>query len=144
MQLDDAASDEPQVPPVTAKSPALTPPMFAPVSVIDPVVALLFTVRFNVFDAVWYTLAKTSFVADSDSGTVAIALNETVYGPSGSGLSVTVKVADSTPTAVGAKVTITEQAVLAASVEVQVPPVTLKSPALAPPKPSLSETALLW
>ena len=53
-----------QLPPVTAKSPALTPPMFAPVSVIDPLVALLFTVRFNVLDAVWYTLAKTSFAAD--------------------------------------------------------------------------------
>ena len=93
---------------------------------------------------VWYTLAKTNLVADSDSGTVAIALNETVYGPSGSVLSVTVKVADSIPTAVGAKVTITEQAVLAASVEVQVPPVTLKSPAFGPLKPSLSETALVW
>ena len=74
---------------------------------------------------------------------MASAVNETVYGPSGSGLSVTVMVADSVPVAVGAKVTISEQDALAASVEVQVPPVTLKSPELGPLKPSLSETGLV-
>jgi hypothetical protein len=88
-------------------------------------------------------LPKTSFVADKDSGTVADAVNETGYGPSGSELSVTVIVADSVPTAVGAKVTINVHTALAASVEVQVPPVTLKSPGLAPVKPSLSETELV-
>jgi len=49
-------------------------------------------------------------------------------------------VADSSPTAVGAKVTISEQDDAAPKVIVQVPPVTLKSLALPPVKPSLSET----
>src|SRR5208337_1093333 len=72
-----------------------------------------------------------------------VAVRLTWYGPSGSGLSVTVSVADSAPTTVGAKVTISVQTVLAASVEVQVPPVTLKSPAFGPLKLSLSETELV-
>ena len=53
VQLDEAASEPPQLPPVTAKSPALAPPMFVPVSVIGPLVALLLTVMFSVFEAVW-------------------------------------------------------------------------------------------
>ena len=88
-------------------------------------------------------MPKTSFVADRDSGTVAAAVNETAYEPSGSGLSVTVMDPDSVPTAVGAKVTISVQTDVAPNIDVQVPPVTLKSPALGPLKPSLSETGLV-
>ena len=146
MQLDDAASVPVQVPPpVTAKSPELAPPMPVPVKVIGPLVAWLVTVMLSVLEAVSWTLPKTSFVADRDSGMVANAVNETVYpdGLSGSGLSVTVMVADSAPIAVGANVTISVQTEVFASVEVQVPPVTLKSPGLGPLKPSLSETELV-
>jgi len=39
VQIDDAASVPPQFPPVTAKSLALIPPKFVPVSVIGPLVA---------------------------------------------------------------------------------------------------------
>jgi len=46
-------------------------------------------------------------------------------------------VADSEPIAVGMKVTVKEQAAFAASVEVQVPLVMLKSAAFGPLKPSL-------
>ncbi len=56
MQLDDAASDPlgiGQFPPVTAKSPALAPPMLVPVRVIGPLVALLVTVTLSVLEAVW-------------------------------------------------------------------------------------------
>jgi hypothetical protein len=65
-----------------------------------------------------------------------------VYGPSGSGLSVIVIVAASVPSAAGAKDTVREQVDKAASVGVvvQVPPVTEKSPALAPVNCSLSVT----
>ena len=66
-----------------------------------------------------------------------------MYGRSVSGLSVTVMVADSVPIAIGAKVTINVQTDVFASVEVQVPPVTLKSLAFGPVKPSLSETGLV-
>jgi hypothetical protein len=51
-------------------------------------------------------------------------------------------VADSEPIEVGIKVTVSEQVAFAAKVEVQVPPVMLKSPAFGPLKPSLSETDL--
>jgi hypothetical protein len=56
VQLDDAANDAPQLPPVTAKSPALPPPMVAPVSVIGPLVARLLTVMLSGLDAVCATL----------------------------------------------------------------------------------------
>ena len=52
VQLDDAASAPLQLPPVTLKSPGLTPPTLAPVNVIDPVAALFVTVTFTVFEAV--------------------------------------------------------------------------------------------
>ena len=45
---------------------------------------------------------KANVVAKMDSGIVSTAVNETGYGPSVSGLSVTVIAADSVPIAVGA------------------------------------------
>jgi len=52
VQLDKAANELPQLPPVTAKSPGLAPLMLVPVSVIDPPAALLLTVMSTVFEAV--------------------------------------------------------------------------------------------
>ncbi len=74
------------------------------------------------------------------AGIVGPVLSATVCGPSGSGLSVTVIVAASVPSTLGANDTVIVQAVDAARVEVQVPPVTEKSAPLVPLKPSLRVT----
>ena len=74
------------------------------------------------------------------AGMVGPVLSATEYGLNGSGLSETDNVADSVPSAPGANVTVIEHVLLAARIEVQVPPVIEKSAALVPPKLSLRLT----
>lgn len=63
-----------------------------------------------------------------------------MYGLNGSGLSATAIVADSVPSTLGEKLTIIEHEPAAASVVVQVPPLTVKSAAFGPLKLSLRLT----
>ena len=87
------------------------------------------------------TLANARVGGATVAGIVGPVVSATVCGPSGSGLSETVSVADSVPSTPGANDTVIVQAFDAARVEVQVPPpVTEKSLALLPLKPSLSVT----
>lgn len=86
------------------------------------------------------TLANRKLAGMTVAGIVGPVVIAMLYGPSGSGLSVTVKVAVSVPSTPGAKDTLSVQVLEAASVEVQVPPVTEKSAALGPPKASLNDT----
>ena len=78
------------------------------------------------------------------AGIVDPVLSATVDGLSGSGLSATVSVADSVPSTPGLNVTVIVHEVLAASVEVQVPPVIEKSAAFVPLKLSLRLTGWVW
>ena len=86
------------------------------------------------------TLAKARVGGVTVAGIVGPVLSATVCGPSGSGLSETVSVADSVPSTPGVNATVIVQAFDAARVEVQVPPITEKSAALVPLKPSSSVT----
>ena len=74
------------------------------------------------------------------AGTVGPVLSAIRCGLSGSGLSETDSVADSVPSAPGAKLTMIEHDFKAPSVVVHVPPLIEKSPALAPLKLSLRLT----
>ena len=135
-----ADSIGPQVPPFTAKSLAFGPLVL--LSLTDSVKPdRLVTVRSLVFVGTLAVRVPYASVAAgvTVAGTVGPVVIATICGPSGSGLSVTVRVADSVPSEPGTKVTVVVQAVLAASVVPQVPLIE-KSEWLAPLKLSLRLT----
>jgi hypothetical protein len=129
----------PQVPPVTVKSPEFA--LLTMLSLTGRENAdLLVTVTSLVFgDVRAVSVPYASVTGVIVAGIVGPVVSATMYGLSGSGLSLTVSVADSAPSAPGTKVTVVVQAVLAASVPVQVPLIE-KSEALASLRLSLRLT----
>jgi hypothetical protein len=93
-----AVTDDPHVPPVTAKSPALAPPILPSLTDNENPDRFV-TVIFFVFDGVFaVSVPNASVVAGTTvAGIFSAVVNETKYGPSVSGLSLTVIVADSVP-----------------------------------------------
>jgi len=102
VQLEFAATIEPQVPPFRAKSLALEPVMLALTDNEDP--DRLVTVTSLVFDEVRAVSVPNASVAAgvTVAGIVEPVVNPTVYESSGSGESVTVIDVASVPSAVGA------------------------------------------
>jgi hypothetical protein len=138
VQDEFAGAVVPQVPPVTAKSPAFAPLILALSGSEDP--DRLVTVTSLVFEVVVrvpYAMVAGVTVA----GMVAAVLSAIVYGLSGSGLSASVSVPDSVPRMLAVKVTSSVHELPAASVVVQVPPVIEKSEPLTPLKLSPRVTA---
>ena len=136
------ASDAPQVPaPVLVKSPALVPLIELLIEIVNG--DLLAIVALSVLEDDRDTVPYASVVGEIVSGIVPETVNATLYGPSGSGPSETVNVADSLPSAPGANVTRIVHDVFAARFAVQVPPLTVKSPALGPLMMRPSETELV-
>jgi hypothetical protein len=104
VQVELGGVDAPQVPPVTAKSPAFDPLKLSPTGSENP--DRLFTVAFKVFDGVLtVSVPNASFAGVTVAGIVAPVLSEIRCGPSGSGLAVTESVADSVPSAPGVNAT---------------------------------------
>jgi hypothetical protein len=134
-------SDAPQVPPATVKSVALTPLIALPIEIVNG--DLLVTVVLSVLDDDWDTIPYGSVIGATVSGIVPVTLKLTLWGLPGSGLSTTVKFADSLPSTPGVNVTFIVHDVLAGSVDLQVPPLTMKSAASGPLMLWLSETAML-
>ena len=132
-----AAAVAPQVPPVTVKSVPLAP---LKLSLTGSVTFDRFvSVTLFDFEAV-VSVPYASVTGVTVAGIVGAVVSATAYGLSGSGLSAIDNVADSVPSALAVKVTVKVQALLAASVAVQVPPVIAKSEALGPLKFSLNVT----
>jgi hypothetical protein len=100
VQLEFAGAVVPQVPPVTAKSPAFEP---LKLSLTDSEeLDRLVTVTVFVFDDIFAVSVPNASVAGvTVAGMFSAVVNNTVYGPSASGLSVTVIVADSVPSWLG-------------------------------------------
>ena len=121
------------------KSPALAPVMCAVTVKVKGDRLVNFTMD-SVLVADCATLPNAKVVGSTVAGIVGAVLSATVYGPSGSGLSLIVIVAASVPSTPGAKATVIVQVDAAASVVVQVPPVTEKSLALPPLNCSLRVT----
>ena len=139
VQLESAVSVEPQVPPVTVKSLWFVPLILSLKGSENP--DRLVTVTFSVFgDVLAVNVPYASVSGVTVAGIVAPVLSVTVWGLRESGSAATDSVADSVPRAPGVKLTVIEQAVLAARVAVQVPAVIEKSAALLPLKLSLSVT----
>ena len=101
VQLEFAGAVVPQVPPVTAKSPAFEPLKLSLTDSeeLDRFVTMMFLVLFGCATVV---VPNGSVVGATVAGMFSAVVNETVYGPSVSGLSVTVIVADSVPSWLGA------------------------------------------
>jgi hypothetical protein len=103
VQVELADAVPPHVPPVTAKSPAFGPVVL--LSLTDSENAdKLVTVMFLVFVGVLAVNVQNASVVAGDTvaGIFSPVVNETVYGPSVSGRSPTVIIADSEPSCVGA------------------------------------------
>jgi hypothetical protein len=97
VQLEFAGADDPHVPPVTEKSPALVPLKLSLTDSEDADRFVTVTV-FVLFGCATVVVPNASVVAGATvAGLFAAVVNETIYGPSVSGLSVTVIVADSVP-----------------------------------------------
>jgi hypothetical protein len=142
VQLELAGAVLPQVPPLTVKSVAFVPPKLSPTDSGKP--DLLVTVTSLVLVGVFAVSVPYARVTGAIvSGIVGPVLSATVSGLNGSGLSETDIVADSVPSTLGEKLTMIEHALSAASVVVQVPPLTEKSVALGPLKLSLRVTGWL-
>ena len=125
-----------QVPPGATLKSALFAPLMLLLSVSVNGERLVTFKVLKVLLADCATLANARLVGATVAGIVGPVLSAIVYGPSGSGLSETVSVPDSVPSAFGANDTVIVQVADAASVEVQVPPVTEKAAALVPLKAS--------
>src|SRR5579863_2459766 len=103
VHVEFAGTDDPQVPPVTAKSLAFVPvtlPSLTDRANADRFVTVM---SFVLSGCATVVVPNASVVAGVNvAGIFCAVVNETVYGASVSGLSVTVIVADSVPNCVGA------------------------------------------
>ena len=133
----------PQVPPVTAKSPAFAPLILLSLTGSENPDRSV-TVIFLVFDFVVSVPNASVLAGETVAGIVGPVLIATVCGLDPSGLSAIDSVADSVPSTPGLNFTTIEHVVFAASDAVQVLlPLIEKSPALVPLKLSLRLTARL-
>jgi hypothetical protein len=123
-----------QVPPGSTLKSALFGPVMPLLSVSVNGERLVTFKMLTVLLADCATLPNARLAGRTVAGIVGPVLSAIVWGPSGSGLSETVRVPDSVPSTPGANDTVIVQVLEAASVELQVPPVTEKSAALVPLK----------
>jgi hypothetical protein len=101
VELADAVP--PQVPPVTAKSPAFGPAILPSLTANEKADRFVTVMFFVLFGCATVVVPNASVVDGvTVAGIFSAVVNETVYGPNVSGLSVTVIVADSVPSWVGA------------------------------------------
>ena len=98
-----AATDDPHVPPVTAKSPAFAPLTLPSLTDSDDPDRFVTVMSLVLFGCATVVVPNASVVAGATvAGIFSAVVNDTVYGPSESGLSVTVMFADSVLSEVGA------------------------------------------